>query len=279
MIVMEEFKIACCQMNVIDDKQTNINHALELIEEAASNNAKLITLPEMFNTPYTNAKFIENAEEEENSYTLEKMCEVAKDNNIFLQAGSIPERDEGKIYNTAYLIDDNGKIISKHRKAHLFDINTPSMKFTESDTLSAGNKVTTVKTSFATISLAICYDIRFNEFWNIMNQKRSDIILLPGAFNKTTGPLHWETLIRARAIDNQLFVVATSPSQLENPYYVAWGHSMIVDAWGKILAKADEKEEIIYSVLDPESIKTVREQIPIIKNKRKDIYETIYKKE
>ena len=90
--------------------------------------------------------------------------------------------------------------------------------------------------------------------------------------------LHWEILIRARAIDNQAFVVATSPSQVENPYYVAWGHSMIVDAWGKILAKAGKEEEILYSTLNPESIKSVREQIPILKNKRVDIYDTIYKK-
>ena len=276
---MDEFKIACCQMNVINDKKSNVTHAKELIEEASSNGVELVTLPEMFNTPYDNNKFIENAEEEENSYTLNKMCDIAQDNNILLQAGSIPELEDDKIYNTAYLIDNRGKIIAKHRKVHLFDIDTPTMKFTESDTLSAGNTITTVKTPLATISLAICYDIRFNEFWTIMNQHETDIVLLPGAFNKTTGPLHWETLIRARAIDNQSFVVATSPSQINNEYYVAWGHSMIVDAWGHIISKAEEKEEIIYGNLDPESINTVREQIPILKNKRNDLYETIYKKE
>lgn len=206
------------------------------------------------------------------------MCDVARENDVYLQAGSIPELECNDIYNTAYLIDNNGNIIAKHRKVHLFDIDTPTMKFTESDTLSAGNKVTTIQTPFATISLAICYDIRFTEFWTIMNQNNSDIILLPGAFNKTTGPLHWKTLIRARAIDNQSFVVATSPSQVENPYYVAWGHSMIVDSWGKVLAEANEKEEILYATIKPESITSVREQIPILKNKRRDLYETIYKK-
>ena len=275
---MEEFKLACCQMNVVDNKDMNINHAVELINKASSDGAALITLPEMFNTPYDNAKFVENAEEEDTSRTLNTMCDVAKDNDIYLQAGSIAELDDDKIYNTAYLIDKNGKIIAKHRKMHMFDIDTGTMKFTESDTLSPGNSVTTVKTPIATISLAVCYDIRFNELWTLMNKNGSDIILLPGAFNKTTGPLHWETLIRARAIDNQAFVVATSPSQVENPYYVAWGHSMIVDSWGKILAKAHEKEEIIYSTLNPESIRSVREQIPILKNKRVDVYDTIYKK-
>ncbi len=275
---MEEFILASCQMNVVDDKEENINHAVELIKQACNKDAQLITLPEMFNTPYDNNKFVENAEKEQDSVTLNALCEVAKENDIFLQAGSIAELENEKIYNTAYLIDNNGKIIAKHRKIHMFDINTKTMKFTESDTLSPGNCVTTIKTALANISMAICYDIRFSELWTLMNKNGSDLILLPGAFNKTTGPLHWETLIRARAIDNQAFVVATSPSQVENPYYVAWGHSMIVDAWGKVLAKADEKEEILYAELDPESISSVREQIPILKNKRVDIYETIYKK-
>lgn len=275
---MENFKIASCQMNVIDNKEVNIKHALDLINKASNNNAKIVTLPEMFNTPYDNSKFIENAEEEKNSITLKAMCDIAKDNKIYLQMGSIAELSNEKIYNTAYLINDKGKIIAKHRKMHMFDIDTDTMKFTESDTLSPGNKITTVKTSFATISLAICYDIRFSELWTLMNKNKSDIILLPGAFNKTTGPLHWETLIRARAIDNQLYVVATSPSQVENPFYTAWGHSMIVNPWGEILAKANEKEEILYANLNSESLKSVREQIPILKNKRVDIYETIYKK-
>lgn len=274
---MKKFNIASCQMNVVDDKEKNVEHATELINEA-SNNAELITLPEMFNTPYDNKKFIENAEKEKKSYTLNSMCEIAKENNIYLQAGSIAELENEKIYNSAYLIDNNGKIIGKHRKMHMFDIDTNTMKFTESDTLSPGNKITTIKTPLANISIAICYDIRFNEMWTLMNKNNSDIILLPGAFNRTTGPLHWETLIRARAIDNQLYVIATSPSQVENPYYVAWGHSMIVDPWGKILSKAEKKEEILYATLTPESINSVREQIPVLKNKREDIYETILKK-
>lgn len=274
---MEEFKIATCQMDVVDNKKENISHALDLINDAASNDALLVTLPEMFNTPYDNDKFVENAEKESSSRTLSSLCKIARKRNIFLQAGSIPELEDDNLYNTAYLIDDNGEIIAKHRKVHMFDIDTENMKFTESDTLSPGNKVTTVETPFATISLAICYDIRFNEFWTLMNKNKSDLIILPGAFNKTTGPLHWELLVRARAVDNQAFVVATSPSQVENPYYVAWGHSMIVDPWGSILSQAGRKEEILYASLSPESLSGVRNQIPVLKNRRDDIYDTIYK--
>lgn len=273
---MKTFKIASCQMDVVDNKSANINHAIELIKIASSNHADIVTLPEMFNTPYDNNKFIENAEDEDESPTLDAMCQVAQDENIYLQCGSIAEKEEDDIYNTAYLISPEGDMIAKHRKMHLFDIDCDTMKFTESDTLTAGDKITTVKTHFARISLAICYDVRFNQMWTLMNENKTDLALLPGAFNKITGPLHWETLLRARAIDNQFFVVATSPSQVENPYYVAWGHSMIVDPWGNIMAQAEKEEQILYSELNPELITSVREQIPILKNKRDDIYKTLY---
>lgn len=275
---MQDFKIATCQMDVCEDKDENIKHATQLIKKASANDTKLVTLPEIFNGPYDTAKFIEFAEEENNSQTLDVMCEVANKENIYLQAGSIAERCDDKIYNSAYLINPDGEIIAKHRKMHLFDINTKTMKFTESDTLSPGNQVTTVETDLGVISIAICYDIRFPQLWTLMSQNNSDIILLPAAFNMTTGPLHWQTLIRARAIDTQAYVVATSPSRIDNPYYVAWGHSMIVDPWGEILSEAETKEEILYADITNDKIYDVREQIPVLKNKRNDIYETIIKK-
>lgn len=274
---MKDFKIATCQMNVVDNKDTNIEHAIQLIKKASSNGAKLITLPEMFNTPYDNSKFIEYCEEETTSKTLNSMQDIAREENIYLQSGSIPEKESNHLYNTAYLINPKGKIIGKHRKMHMFDIDTDNMKFTESDTLTPGDSVTTIKTPLANISIAICYDIRFPELWTLMNKNNSDIILLPGAFNKTTGPHHWETLIKARAIDNQCYVVATSPSQIENPYYVAWGHSMIVNPWGKIIAKAHENEEILYANITQSSLSSVRNQIPVLTNRRNDIYDTILK--
>ena len=274
---MKDFRIASCQMDVVDDKEENIRHAIDLIKEASYNHADIVCLPEMFNTPYDNDKFIENAEYEEDSITLEAMKTVADEENIILQCGSIAQVEDDKIYNTAYLIDSNGKIIGKHQKMHLFDIDTDTMKFKESDTLTAGDDISTIKTDLANISLAICYDIRFPEYWTLLNNNETDIVLMPGAFNKTTGPLHWQTLIRARAIDNQYYVVATSPSQVENPYYIAWGHSVIVNPWGKILANANTKEEIIYASINKKDKIEVREQIPVLTNKRRDVYETILK--
>ena len=124
---------------------------------------------------------------------------------------------------------------------------------------------------------AICYDIRFPELWTLMCDEGCDIILLPGAFNKTTGPAHWSTLIRARALDNEFYVAATSPSQVENPYYTAWGHSMVVSPWGEVLNSCIEEEEIIYTNITRSLLDKMRNEIPCLKNKRKDVYETIRK--
>ncbi|MGI6565583.1 carbon-nitrogen hydrolase family protein [Methanosphaera sp.] len=275
---MKDFILTSCQMNVVDNKKKNILHAQNMIRTASQKyNANLVTLPEMFNTHYTNDKFIENAEYEDESITLNSMKDIAKEEKIYLQCGTMPEKEENALYNTAYLINPKGKIIGKHRKVHMFDIDTDTMKFKESDTLSPGDKVTTIKTELGIISLAICYDIRFPELWTLMSKNHTDIFLLPGAFNLTTGPLHWETLIRARAIDNQAYVIATSPSQVENPYYIAWGHSMIVDPWGKIVEQAHKKEEMLTTKIKQSTITSVRQQIPVLKNKRHDVYDTIQK--
>lgn len=277
---MQDFRIAQCQMKVVEDKNENIKHACEMIDKALYKNddVALITLPEIFNTPYSNDKFAKYAEYENNSPTLNAMCDVASEYGIYLQSGSIPEYDNNKIYNSAYLINPNGKIIAKHRKMHMFDIDTKTMKFTESDTLSPGDNVTTVKTKLGIISLAICYDIRFPELWTLMTKNNSDIILLPAAFNMTTGPLHWEILIRTRAVDTQCYVIATSPAHYDNPYYVAWGHSMIVNPWGEILTQAGFAETIHYADITHRKLHEVRHQIPVLKHRRSDVYDTISKK-
>jgi len=275
--MIDEFILASCQMDVVDDKQRNIEHATELVKKASSNGATVVTLPEMFNTPYDNMKFVENCETEDNSTTLDAMKTLAKSEEIYLQCGSIAEKCEDKLYNTAYLINPEGEIILKHRKMHMFDIDTKNVTFKESDTLSPGDAVSCVDTPIAKFGLAICYDIRFPELWTLMCDEGCDIILLPGAFNKTTGPAHWSTLIRARAIDNEFYVAATSPSQVENPYYTAWGQSMVVSPWGEVLNSCIEEEEIIYTNITRSLLDKMRNEIPCLKNKRKDVYETIRK--
>ena len=274
----DQFKLALCQMKVIDDKDSNIKNALDMIKTAAENRSDLVILPEMFNCPYDNEKFKEYAEEKKDSKTLKAMKEAAKDSNMYVIAGSIPELDGDNLYNSSFIFNRKGEIIGSHRKMHLFDIDIPGkISFKESDTLSAGNQITLIDTELCKIGVAICYDIRFPELLRLMALEGAELIVIPGAFNMTTGPAHWETLIRGRAIDNQLYMAAASPARNEELSYVAYGNSIVADPWGEILVRASEKEEIIYANIKLSKIKEVRDELPVLKGRREDIYELIEK--
>ena len=272
---MTKLKLALCQMNVIDDKRENLKKASSMIT-SASKKAEFIVLPEMFNCPYSNDKFIEYCEEENNSTTLNTISELAKINEVYILAGSIPEKEDNKLFNTSYLFNKDGKIIAKHRKMHLFDIDVKDkITFKESDVLTAGDNFTIAETEFGKIGIGICYDVRFPELARIMVENGALILFYPGAFNMTTGPAHWELLFRSRALDNQVYCVGVAPALNETASYHSFGHSIIANPWGEIIAEADLKEEIIFSEIDLKEIKKVREELPLLKNKRKDLYEVI----
>ena len=267
-------KVGLCQMQVIDNKKENINTAKKMIKKASSNDVDLIVLPEMFNCPYANEKFIEYAESKEDSETLTAISNVAKKYKVNIVAGSIPEKENQNIYNTCFVFDEDGEIIGSHRKMHLFDIDVPGkIRFMESDTLSSGDEFNVINMGQYNLGLGICYDMRFPELSRILALNNSDIIIFPGAFNYTTGPSHWKLLLRSRALDNQVYVLACSPSSDENSSYNAYGHSMIVDPWGTVINEAESNEEIIYGILDLDKIKKIREQIPVLKNRRADLYD------
>ena len=275
---MTKIKLSLCQMNVIDNKEDNVKTASLMIDESVSKNADFIVLPEMFNCPYSNDKFIEYGEEEKNSYTLNKISLLAKKNNIYILAGSIPEKENGKLYNTSYLFDKEGNIIAKHRKMHLFDIDVKGkITFKESDVLTAGDSFTIAETDFGKIGIGICYDIRFPELARVMVENGALILFYPGAFNMTTGPAHWELLFRSRALDNQVFCVGVAPALNKDASYHSFGHSIIASPWGEIIAEASEKENLILCEIDLDEIKKVREELPLLKNKREDLYEVIKK--
>ncbi|MBO6104417.1 MAG: carbon-nitrogen hydrolase family protein [Methanobrevibacter sp.] len=277
---MNSIKIALCQMNVVDNKEKNIEKAIQMIKESKKQGADLAVLPEMFNCPYENEKFIEYAEILESSKTLKEIANIAKEENIHVLAGSIPEleRDDGEkresIYNTAVFFDNDGKQLGKHRKMHLFDIDVKGkIYFKESDTLSAGNEFTIIKTDLATIGIGICYDIRFVELSRIMALNGAEILIFPGAFNLTTGPAHWEILFRSRALDNQVYAIGVAPALDEDASYNSYGHSIAVNPWGEVIEELDYSEELKIVEIDLDEIKRVREEIPVLKNRRTDLYE------
>ncbi len=244
-----------------------------MIIEAASQ-SDLVILPEMWNCPYQTTLFPEYAEEKEKSTTLNAISGAAKREDVYIVAGSIPEKHEGKIYNSSFIFNPQGEILDVHRKVHLFDIDVPGkISFKESETLTAGNQITVVDTPLCRIGICICYDIRFTELLRLMALEGAQIIIVPGAFNMTTGPAHWKPLIQVRAVDNQVFMAAISPARNHDASYVAYGHSMVVDPWGTILKEAGTGEEIIYVHINLELIPKIRQELPILKNLRTDLYQ------
>jgi predicted amidohydrolase len=274
-IIMSSFKIAICQMRVVDDKQVNIDKAKSMIKESTDNGADMVVLPEMFNCPYDTQKFSAYAESADDSPSLKTVSMAANMNDVYLFAGSIPELLDGNIYNSCFIFNRNGEVLDVYRKMHLFDVDIPGMIFKESETVTAGNKITVVDMDLTNVGMAICYDIRFPELFRIMTLKKAGLMVVPGAFNMKTGPAHWKILIRARAIDNQVYMVVASPAPNEDLPYVAYGHSLIVDPWGKVLCEAGKDEEIIYATIDTSYTDKIRRELPILKNRRTDIYKLI----
>ena len=266
-------KIALVQMAGAPTNEENLKHAVEKINEAASKGAQIVVLPEMFSCPYKASNFpvFAQGDGEENWNQLSK---AAAENKIYLVAGSMPERDGEKIYNTSYVFDKEGKQIAKHRKMHLFDCDIPGGAFFhESETLTAGNEVTVFDTEYGKIGLMICFDIRFPELARLMVEREAKMIIVPAAFNMTSGPNWWDIMFRTRAADNQVFMAGCSPARNEKACYVAWGHSLVVDPFGKILNQLDEKESILYQEIDLEEVKSFRQQYKILKSRRLDIYQ------
>lgn len=280
----KNLNVALIQLSAGFDKAKNLNHFKTHILKAISESKKkldLVVLPECFNSPYAVSEFSNYAETIPDGETTKFLSTIAKEQQIFLVGGSIPELDksDNKIYNTSVTFSPSGDIIGKHRKAHLFDIDIPGgITFKESITLTGGDKASVYNLSgFGNVGLGICYDIRFPELAQIAARAPNNAfaMIYPGAFNTTTGPLHWHLLARARAVDNQLYTIVCSPSRDTSSGYHAYGHSLVVDPYGKIIAEAGEGDEIIYAELDADLISKVRAGIPVNDQRRFDIYKNV----
>lgn len=275
-----KFKIALCQLSVTENKERNIAHARDAIEAAADNGAQLVVLPEIWNGPYSNASFPVYAEDIDAggsaSPSTSMLSEVARSKGITIVGGSISERSGDRLYNTCCIFGKDGELKAKHRKIHLFDIDIPGkISFMESKTLTAGNTPTIVDTDVGRIGIGICYDIRFQELAMLYAARGAHLICYPGAFNMTTGPLHWELLQRARAIDNQLYVATCSPARDINAGYVAWGHSTLVAPFGEIVATTEHEEATVIADIDYSRIEERRMNMPLEKQRHGDLYQLV----
>jgi len=271
---MTTFRLGLIQLAVGANKAANVQRACDKVREAAANGAKVISLPECFNCPYGTKYFPEYAEAVPDGETCRSLREVAKSSKVFLIGGSIPERESDKLYNTLTVWSPDGELLQTHRKMHLFDIDIPGkITFRESDVLSPGNSFSTFETPYCKIGLGICYDIRFADLAQIYTRDFGcKLLVYPGAFNMTTGPEHWELLARGRAIDNQVYVANVSPARNAEADYVAWGHSLVVDPFAKVVAKSGADEDIIYADIDIHNLEERRNQIPVQKQRREELY-------
>ena len=274
---MDKIRIMQAQTKVPVDKSV-IPAMLEgLFVKAVENGVDMLTLPEMFNCPYVSSLFPVYAEPE-GGETWSLCSSLAKKHGMYFSAGTIPELDGGKIYNTAYVFDREGRQIAKHRKMHLFDIAVKGGQYyRESDTLAPGNDVTVFDTEFGKIGLCVCFDFRFPELGRLMALKGARLVLCPAAFNMTTGPAHWELMFRAQAMFNQYFTLGTAPALDSTAKYHSWGHTIAVSPWGDVIAQMGQ--DVGYQTVEPDlkRAEEIREQIPLLNNRRTDVYSLVEK--
>lgn len=285
----KSLKIALIQIKAGADKAANLQKVSQFIDKAIETSTigklDLVMLPECFNSPYAVDQFRNYAELIPSGESTSLLSSLAKKHGIFIVGGSIPEldpQDGDKVFNTSLTFSPEGEIIAKHRKAHLFDIEIPGqITFKELITLSAGDKATVFKLGdFGNIGLGICYDIRFPELAAVAARDPNNAFAMfyPGAFNTTTGPLHWHLLARSRAVDSQFFTVLCLPARdVGGSGYQAFGHSLVSDPSGKIIAEAGEGEEIVFAELDHTLLPKAREGIPVNYQRRFDIYDDVTK--
>ena len=270
---MDTLKLYQAQMRVPDDPAEALDAAAAAAEHAASLGADMLALPEMFCCPYETARFPRYAEPE-GGRVWSRCAELAAKHGLWLSAGSMPERGtDGKVYNTAYVFDRAGRPAAKHRKMHLFDIDVKGgQRFLESETLSPGSSVTVFDTEFGPVGLCVCYDFRFPELGRLMALRGARLVLVPAAFNPTTGPAHWELMFRSQAMFNQFFAAGTAPAPDPAASYHSWGHTIVTDPWGGVAAQLGDAEGFLLTELDLTRTDAVREQLPLLRHRRTDVY-------
>ncbi|WP_313131541.1 carbon-nitrogen hydrolase family protein [Anaerocolumna sp.] len=264
-------KISLIQMEVVTFPTDNLVKIKTLLSQAKESGTDVVVLPEMCCCSYENEAFTRYAMSE-NDLFIVQLAELAKEFNLFLVAGSIPEKVQERIYNTSFVFDPQGRMIARHRKVHLFDVSIENGQyFKESDTFCAGDSATVFDTKWGKIGLMICYDIRFPEFFRLMGENVK-LVIIPASFNMTTGPQHWELLFRARALDNQVYMAGCASAANLQSSYRSWGHSIITDPWGDVLGQLDEKEGILTRKLDLQYVDKIRKELPLLCHRRKNLY-------
>lgn len=266
-------RVAAAQMNSTPDKDANLAQARGLLDDAVAKGADLLAFPETFNALAERKEDILAAAETLRGPTVDTLREWAIENGIWILGGSLFLKvagDPDHVTNTSLLIDPAGEIVARYDKIHLFDVDLKGDRsYHESAVIRPGKSVKTVESPWGSIGLSVCYDLRFPELYRKMTAKDDLLALfIPSAFTAFTGKAHWDVLTRARAIENQCYVVA--PAQTGSPYpgRETYGHTRIIDPWGRVLAERTGGVGIVWADLDPAQVDRVRAEIPAVKNRR-----------
>jgi predicted amidohydrolase len=270
-------RAAAIQLNSTGEVARNLEVAERLVREAAADGASLVVLPEKWNV-LGDAEMLREGAEPLSGPTVAAASTWARELGIHLVAGSIPERVEGaeKLFNTSVLIGPDGELYARYRKIHMFDVDVGDVSYRESEAEEGGDEIVSAAVGptlpGVTIGMTVCYDLRFPELYRILAVRGATVLTVPSAFTYETGKAHWEVLLRARAIENQAFVVAPNQVGKVPPHYRSYGHSMIVDPWGEVLAVAPQEECFVAADLDLDAAERVRATLPSLANRRPAAY-------
>lgn len=271
-------KISAIQMNTGSAKAANLEQARDLSARAAArDHADMLVLPEVFAFMGASVEDKRAAAEElpdigeTGGEAYEALRDIARDHRVFVHGGSFVERDGDSFFNTTVAFDRVGHELARYRKIHLFDVTTPDGRdYRESDTFGAGRDVVTYDADGIRVGCSICYDLRFAELYRALAEASADVIMVPAAFTLQTGKDHWEVLLRARAIETQTYIVAAAQTGTYfegNDERASWGHSMVVNPWGHMIAQAGEGTGHTSAEIDQDYISTVRARIPVAQHR------------
>jgi predicted amidohydrolase len=266
-------RAAAVQLNSTDDYNRNLRVAERLVREAADDGAELVVLPEKW-TALGPPEVLQSAAQPLAGPALGAAAGWAQELGIHLVAGSVPEQveDRPKLFNTSVLISPNGVFQAVYRKIHMFDVDVEGIAYRESELEEPGDEIVVGDAGGVPVGLTVCYDLRFPELYRILALKNARVITVPSAFTERTGRDHWEVLLRARAIENQVFVVAAGQIGEAPPHFKSFGRSMIVDPWGVVLAQAPDTECYVSADLDLSIQEEMRESVPSLRNRRAGAY-------
>jgi deaminated glutathione amidase len=266
-------RAAAVQLNSTGDYERNLGVAERLVRDAAADGAELVVLPEKW-TVLGNAETLRAAAQPLDGPALTATAGWARDLGIHLVAGSISEQVPGqeKLSNTSVLFGPDGARLAVYRKIHMFDVDVDDVAYRESAAEEPGDEIVVADAGGVPLGLTVCYDLRFPELYRILALRRARVITVPSAFTERTGRDHWEVLLRARAVENQVFIVAADQIGEAPPNYRSYGRSVIVDPWGVVLAEAPDSECFVTADLDLSAQDRIRESLPSLRNRREGAY-------